>query len=709
MRASVAAANDTRGVSEGSRPDARSPARSITYAFRVAGVVLLALVLLPVYRLLDRPDAGRFLRGSLAAAELSRSMLLLGSFIAIAVAILASRVLDPSAIDRTLARLGKRLVAIPTPWFAGGLALIAAALTLAFSLVVLDGKPNLIDSMVQLVHARFIAAGHLAGPADQFLEFWQLPNSLVTPNGWVSQYPPGYLFFLAAGLRLGMVQLVGPFFAGLTVLFTALAAERLLREDTVTARLGAVMLCFSPFLMGLAGAFMNHIGAAAFTSASIYFAVRSRDDGRLRWALLTGAAVGGVFSIRPLTAVVAAAVVAVVWLANDSPASGLRIVSFLRRALAALVGISPVLAAVAAYNQHFFGSPLTFGYVASLGPLVGPGFHRDPTGALYGPVQALGFTSSDLVTFSLYLLETPIPAVLVAGLFLMLAKRFSVGVRVIAIWALLPVAANALYWHHGIFMGPRMLNESAPPWALLTAIAAIGLVRLIPSERMWGNYSPRAALTLTFALSWMAGLLYLGPQRLASYGGQWMERSLEVPRGDRPLLVFVHGAWTGRVAMRLVAHGMRLDSLEAAIRQNTTCDSHNYSLWYSSRAADRAREAPPLDFSFVPRNPPPQVRIAAGDDIRAKPGVPLSRECLREVASDTLGIVDVGPLLWQGDLPGLGGEGPMFVRDMGPEANARLIQKYPERVPAVLLRPRDDQPPKLFPYAEGMNLLWPGK
>lgn len=704
----MTAPDKTRRESEGSALDGRSTGRFMTYAFRAAGVVLLALVLLPVYRLLDRPDAGLFLRGSLAAAELSRSMLLLGSFLVIAVAIIASRVLDPSAIDRTLARLGRRLVAIPTLWFAGGLALVAAALTLAFSLVVLDGKPNLIDAMVQLVHARFIAAGHLAGPADQFLEFWQLQNSLVTPNGWVSQYPPGYLIFLAAGLRLGMVQLVGPLFAGLTVLFTALAAERLLREDTVTARLGAVMLCFSPFLMGLAGAFMNHIGAAAFSSAAIYFAVRSRDDGRLWWALLTGAAVGGVFSIRPLTAVVAAAVTAVVWLANDSPESGLRIVSFLRRSLAALIGISPVLAAVAAYNQHFFGSPLTFGYVASQGPLVGPGFHRDPTGALYGPVQALGFMSSDLVTFSLYLLETPIPAVLVAGLFLLLAKRFSVGVRVIAIWALLPVAANALYWHHGIFMGPRMLNESAPPWALLTAIAAIGLVRLIPSERMWGNYSPRAALTLTFALSWIAGLLYLGPQRLASYGGPWMESSrMEIPRGDRPSLVFVHGAWTGRVAMRLVAHGMRLDSLESAMRQNTTCDSHSYALWYSRRPSDRPREAPPLDFSFVPRNPPPKVRIADGDDIRAKAGVPLSRECLREVASDTLGIVDVGPLVWQGDLPGLGGEGAMFVRDMGPEANARLIQRYPDRVPEVLLRPRDNQPPKLVPYVEGMNLLWP--
>jgi len=676
---------------------------------RAAGVLLVALVLLPVYRLLDRPGAGRFPRGSVAAAELSRSMLFLGSLIAIAVAILASSVLHPSAIDVALGRLRKRLVAIPTLWFGGGLALIATALTLTFSLVVLDGKPNLIDAMVQLVHARFIAAGHLAGPAGEFTEFWQLQNSVVTPNGWVSQYPPGYVIFLALGLRLGMVQLVGPVFAGLTVLFTTLAAERLLREDPATARLGAVMLCLSPFLIALAGAFMNHVGAAAFTSAAIYFAVRSRDDKSLWWALLAGAAVGGVFSIRPLTAVVAATVVAVVWLTNDAPESGRRIVGFLRRSLAATVGISPILAAMGAYNQHFFGSPVTFGYVASAGPLVEPGFHRDPTGALYGPVQALGYTSSDLVTLSLYLLETPIPAVLVAGLFLVLAKRFSVGVRVIAVWALLPVAANALYWHHGMFMGPRMLNEFASPWALLTAIGAIELVRLIPGDRVWRNYSPRAVLTLTFALSWVAGPLFLGPQRLSSYGGAWMESSrLEIPHMERPSLVFVHGAWTGRVTMRLISHGMRIDSLEAAMRQNTTCESHDYALWYSNPAADRARQAPPLDFSPIPHNPPPQVRIATEDQIRTNPSLPLSPECLREIASDTLGIVDVAPLLWQGDLPGTEGrEGSMFVRDMGPEANARLMQRYPDRVPAVLLRTHDAESPKLVPYAEGMDLLWP--
>ena len=675
---------------------------------RAAGAVLLALVLLPAYRLLDTPDAGAFPRGSLAAAELSRTLLLVGSFIAIGVAVVVSRLLDPGAIERASVRLGTKLASIPILWFAAALGVITTVLTLVFSLAVLDGKPNLIDSMVQLTHARFIAEGQLSGPADEFLEFWHLPNSLVTSNGWVSQYPPGYLIFLAAGLRLGFVQLIGPVFAGLTVFFTALAGERLLREDRATARLGAIMLCLSPFLIGLAGAFMNHVGAAAFASAAIYFAIRSRDDESLWWAAAAGAAVGVVFSIRPLSGMVVALVVAVVWAIKSASTVGAPIARFLQRTLAAFAGISPILVLVGAYNQHFFGSPFRFGYVASQGPLVGPGFHRDPTGAMYGPVQALAFTSSDLVTFSLYLLETPLPAVLVAGLFLVLANRFGAGVRTIAFWALVPIVANALYWHHGMFMGPRMLNEFAAPWSLLLAVAAVGLVRLIPTDTLWGNYSPRAALILTLLLSWVAGVVYLGPQRLASYGGGWMQSSrIVLPSGDRPSLVFVHGAWTGRVASRLLAHGMRLDSLEASLRQNTTCDSDRYARWYSSPAPQRG-PAPPLDFSIVPRDPPPLMRIAEEDEIRVRPGVQLTPECLREVASDTLGIVDVGPLLWQGDLPGMEANGRMFVRDMGPEANARLILRYPDRVPLMLLRLRDDQPPTLVPYQDAVRTLWPG-
>ena len=688
--------------------DPGSSGKATVYVLRVIGAMLVLLVVVPAYWLLATPGAGAIPRNSISAAELSRTMLFAGTLIVLAVGVMVSRVVDPSSVENLLVRLGRRLGAIPLIWFALGAALVSACITLGFSILVLEGKPALIDAMVQLLHARFLAAGHLAGPADSFSEFWQLQNSLVTANGWVSQYPPAYVVFLAIGLRLGVPEAVGPFFVGVTVLFTALAAERLLREDVITARLGVVMLALSPFLIGLAGAYMNHIGAAAFISVAIFFALVALDNDNLLWPILTGLAIGVVFSIRPLTAIVASLVVAFIWLDRKQDHLGDMTLRFLRRSAAAVIGIAPVLAALAAYNLHFFGSAFRFGYVASTGPLVGPGFHPDPTGQMYGPVQALGYTSADLVTLSLYLLETPVPAVILIGLFFLLAPRLSRGVLIIALWALLPVVANAFYWHHGNFMGPRMLNEAAPALVLLTAVAAVGLVRLIPGNKTFGNYPPRSALALTLLFGWLGGIFFLGPQRLASYGGLWRESSrVKLPESGAPSLVFVHGAWGGRVAMRLVAHGLRLDSLEVAMRYNSTCDVHNFAGWYADDPARRTSDHPPIDFDFHLHTEPPKLRIADGDDIRARPGAPMPQNCLREIASDTLGIVEMAPLVWQGDLPGGKDQGAMIVRDMGPEANARLISRYPDRVPAVFYRAVKEGPPKLVPYAIGMSALWP--
>ncbi|MGH7604289.1 MAG: hypothetical protein ACRENK_09870 [Gemmatimonadaceae bacterium] len=680
------------------------------YAWRAVGAVLALLVVVPAYRLLASPDAGASLRGVIGIAELSRSVLVPGTIIVLAAGIVVSLLLGSSSIENRLVRLGRRLEAIPPSTFAFGCALVSAAITLGFSRFVLDEKPNLIDAMVQLLQARFLAAGHLAGPVNGLSEFWHLPNSLVTNNGWVSQYPPGYVLFLAIGLLLGVPQAVGPFFVGTTVLFTALAADRLLHDDLVTARLGVVMLALSPFLIGLAGAYMNHIGAAAFFSVAIFLAVLSLDSDKLVWAVLTGVAVGIVFSIRPLTAVIASIVVAVVWLRPADAGASARVWRFGRRSAAAVIGIAPIFLALGLYNLHFFGSPFRFGYVASQGSLVGLGFHRDPTGQMYGPVQALAFTSSDLLTFSLYLFETPIPAVLLVGVFFLFARRLSWGERVIALWALLPVLGNFFYWHHGSFMGPRMLNDATPGWALLTAISAVGLVRRIPREKTLGKYPMRSVLATTLILGWCGGVFFLAPQRLSSYGGAWRvgSRIKLPPIPTNPSLVFVHGAWTERVAMRLVSHGLRLDSLEVAMRYNGTCTVHYFALWYAQDPASRSRVHPPIDFNFLPHREPDRVEIADGDVIRVEPGVQMRPMCLRQIASDTLGIVGMAPLLWQTDLPGTMGPGVMVVRDMGPEVNSRIISRYPQRVPLVLYRPVKEGSPGLAPYAVGMRALWPG-
>jgi hypothetical protein len=677
-----------------------------TYALRSTGVVLIILVLLPLYRRLDSSDADRVLRNTLASAELARTMLLFGTLIVILVALVLARLLDPDKIEEWCISAGRRLTAIPSTRFAWGLALLSAAVTLAFSHFVLAGKPTLIDAMVQALQARFVAAGHLGGPADSFTEFWQLQNSLITPNGWVSQYPPGHVFLLALGFLLGVPVLVGPALVGVTVLFTALSAERLLRDDPAVARLGAIMLALSPFFIGLAGAYMNHVSAAAAVSVAVYCALRSENDERFRWPLLTGAALGLAFSVRPLAAIVSGMMVLAIWIVVRGPRRR-EMTGWVRLCSGAAIGAVPFLVAVGAYNNHFFGGPFRFGYVTAQGPLVGLGFHQDPFGHFYGPAEALAYTSSDLMTLSLYLLETPLPAVIVVGLFLTFRRRFSAGEQLIALWALLPVVANIFYWYHGIDMGPRMLNEASPAWALLTAICAVGLVRLT-SRRRFGSHSPRAILTVAFILAWAAGIFYLAPSRLRSSGRAWMATSrIEPPHSASPSLIFVHGGWSGRVVMRLIANGLRLDSLDIGIRQNTTCELQEFANWYAAAKAGRITPRPDVDFDPASRRRPAQFLIAEDDAIRANPGQPMSRDCSREIVSDSAGIIDISSFLWRTDLPGLTGDGTMIVRDMGPEANARLIAHYPNRTPMFFYRAAgEDKGPQLVAYAEGLRRLW---
>jgi hypothetical protein len=159
--------------------------------------------------------------------------------------------------------------------------------------------------------------------------------------------------------------------------------------------------------------------------------------------------------------------------------------------------------------------------------------------------------------------------------------------------------------------------------------------------------------------------------------------------------------------MRLIANGLRVDSLDIGIRQNTTCELHEFANWYAAANAGRVTPRPNIDFDPASRRRPAQFRIGADNSIRADPAQPLSRECLRQIASDSSGIIDISSFLWQTDLPGLPGDGTMIVRDMGPEANAKLVARYPDRTPLFFFRAEGEgKGPQLVSYAEGLSRLW---
>jgi hypothetical protein len=666
-------------------------------------VILLVLTFLPCYLLIGARSGGPAVEQTVRLGRAYSTALWTGSIVAVAGVALLGLLLRPV----TLAPLGKKaeqwLLAPSAPTLGLTLGVVAALASIWVSNAVLNRAPALVDGISQLVQGRYFAAGALAGPVLADPEFWQFQYMVSTDTGWVSQYPPGFAALLAAGWWLGAPWLVGPAALGVAVFLTTLIGERFFPDDVIVARLGGVLTAVSPVLIFHAAAYMNHALALMLLTIALYAALRSV-EGSWRWSLLAGAAWGAMFATRPYAAVVLGAfAIIVAWL--GAPGSGAMQRAILARRLAgAAAGAAPFLAGVLGFNARLFGNPLLFGYIAAEGPGHGPGFHVDPWGNPYGVAEAVGQTSADLAALSTDLLQAPIPTVGMIALFLLLSRRPGRGAALAAGWALLPVAANAFYWHHDLFMGPRLLYEAIPGWCLLLAAASVWLIRSLRRRHFLSN---GVAAVLVSGLA--VAVFYAGPRKLASYRRTPESTALRAPvaENDRPSIVFVHGSWEARLASRMSALGMRLDSVRLALRHNSTC---RVELWVTGRESAREgggqREERAEELRFAGSAGPPlrELRLPSGPVIRSSAGELLDPRCERQAASDFRGVIELAPLVWQGDLPGIGSDGAMFVRDFGPERNLRLLERFPHREPRVLLRTRNQI--RLAPYEQGMAQLW---
>ncbi len=673
---------------------------------RIVGGTLILLVVVPFWKLLSALGSPI----ALEAVRLTDSyaiLLVQGTAGVLALAAVAAFLLSPESVERPLLGFASHLESWHPTRYALTLAAVSGVLTVLFSAYVWGTKPVLVDVLAQFVHARYFADGMLAGPPGLPYEFWVSANTFVTEQGWVSQYPPGHMVVLALGFAVNAVWLVCPLMMAVAVFFTCFTAERLFPDDKAVARTGSLLFALSPLLMSLAAAHMSHVTVTALLSVAGYCALRARDE-HWAWALGSGMAVGAAFATRSLSALVVGPVLLVgVWLIGcakrDRPAAFLR-----DRLIVSFIGALPFLLATAAYNAHFFGSPFEFGYTAYLGPNHGLGFHPDPFGNAFGPVEGLAYTSSDLVALGYFLLRTPISVVLVVGLYLAFAKRLSYGATLVTAWALCLVAPYAAYWHHDLLLGPRMISDAAPGWCLLAAVAGTGMVRMSPKDTtlLAGAFSPRVFVSAALVLSLLLGAGYFIPHDMRDYS-RTFGPGPSPPRASSPTLVFVHGPWDGRIVARLLSGGMRADSVNVGLTLNSSCSMHEFAeTFVQQRAHGATTGTPRVSFTAGVTDGSQPTRLPNGVLVRSRDDEQLSEVCLAEAASDRGGAVPLMPLLWQGDLPGIPGAGAMYVRDLGPIENARLIERYPRRRVGVLLRRPEDGTATILPYAAAMEILW---
>jgi hypothetical protein len=649
-------------------------------ARRLVGGALLALSLVPLWLLLARHPSP-LAREAFRITREQFGVTMLGAVALLALVVVASRLARSAAPEPRVPAPGgwplvRALEQVPLGRYAAGLGALSFGLSAAIAWLVFDRQPVLVDAHAQLVQARYFAAGLFGGPAGEPYEFWVGTNTFVPDGRWVSQYPPGHAMVLALGFLADAVWVSGPALMAVTAGFTALAAERLLPNDRTAARVGSVLVALSPFLLILAATQMSHVTAAALTVVALYSALRAC-DGSAAWSVAAGAAGGLLFATRPLTAVVVWPIVTLgVWLAVPMPARSIRALA--KRAAGAALGAGPFMGAAAWYADRVFGSPLAQGYTAYLGSAHGLGLHLDPYGYPYDLSAALAFTSSDLVSLGHELLRAPLPLTALIGGYLALGSALKRGEAVLVAWGVSLAGALALYWHHDLAFGPRLLADAAPAWGVLTALAGLGLLRLVRHRTASRWLSPRA-LGAGMALAVAVGLAVRTPIELRELRGRFGNR-LAPPVRPVPALVFVHDSWKERIAARMIAQGVRGDSVAQLVERTPLCRLH---LAVEARATG-AMEA-------YPGPSEPDVESVV---------------CAREQRADRFGGLPLLPLLWRGDLPGLTGSGVLFARDLGPDRNAVLRARHAGREALVLfLRPPGRQP-ALAPYDVGMDILW---
>lgn len=242
-----------------------------------------------------------------------------------------------------------------------------------------DRHPHLQDEVAYYLQGRVLATGHLTAPAPPVPEGFLVYLLETNPAGWYAVTPPGWPALLAFGFFLGVPSLVNPLLSGVSVLLAYLFLRRVYEERF--ARIGALLLAVSPWMLFLGMSYMNHVAVLTCGLLAAYAGSRFTRDGSLWWASIAGAAAGFAGLIRPLDGLIIAAGIGI-W-ATVALLPKWKIGPLLCFG----VGVIAVSALVLPYNAELTENPFSFPLTRYVEKLFGKG-----SGDLgFGPNRGLGW------------------------------------------------------------------------------------------------------------------------------------------------------------------------------------------------------------------------------------------------------------------------------------------------------------------------------
>lgn len=539
-----------------------------------------------------------------------------------------------------------------------------AAGALAFTLLVFVGNPRNVDGFAQLFQARIFLAGRLWLPPPPELASFGTLHMILGPDRWFAQYPPGQSVVLALGLAAGAWWLLLPLWAAALVLLTYRLGRWVGGESD--GRLAALLLCLSPFALAVSGSEMSHLPAAVL-GAGAACAAMTAGGGRPRLAGFgAGAALGLMVAFRPLDAVAAVAPTGLILL----------LVARSRARVLAAAAAGGVLASLPTlwYNAATTGHWRTFGYTALWGPNHSLGFHDVPWGIPLTPLRAAGLTALDLFQLNQYLLDFPLPILLVvAAGFVAGRRRASPGDAVAVAGVVALVGLLFFYWHRDVFYGPRFLF-SALPW--VAVVTGRGMALLGGAMR---EHPRLRAVPLALLMALGVGAVVLTPDRLRAYRASTPNLNLHPDRAAAGLeraVVLIPDGWGSRIIARMWEAGIPVQRTARLYAGIDACTLEQALDHADAEPAARARLEATLDSLTGLRRPGVPAGLTDDRALRLLPGAPLPGDCAAEIRFDQRGFLAFAPFLY---LNRATLDGPVvWARDLR-DRNDALRRRYPDR------------------------------
>jgi hypothetical protein len=434
-----------------------------------------------------------------------------------------------------------RWMAAPWAWV---LALSAAAFSIWVARDVLECLPHLPDSVTYLVQARWLLDGDLWKPLSAIQEHLDIPYTYVVGERWLAHYPPGWPLLLSFGLAIGLPWLVAPVLGAVFVILLYATGREI--DGPVTGLLAATLGLLSPQVRLIFGSLLSHAAAATLVLAAVYLLILARNRGSYPFAPLSGAALGLVFGIRPLTAVAAALPLAALAVGDcfsrRERDSKHRLVSW---SIGGAVMALPTLAANHLITGNLLGFPYSLAdgsmYFASNWPFgvrnldiflysSGSMLHGWGWPQFHGVLWVAVALSFSLLPFLLRKATT--------------ADVLLAAVSVVSALAYLGSRGHGL---HGF--GPRYLFET---YAFVLLLSARGFVELgrVGTNAREGEMKPVvAASTLLFFTLTVTAAVAL-PYRLGLYRGYngidgSLKRQIREQRVDRAVVLLDPADWRG--------------------------------------------------------------------------------------------------------------------------------------------------------------------